>query len=208
MSDSTNLPIFPLNTVLFPGGLLPLRVFEPRYMDMVRECMKQSSGFGVCLIAEHSPTTGEVMRKPGDAAWPEAVGCLAEITGWDMETLGMLHLSVRGAQRFRILDQRIEPQGLIRADVEWIEDDPYAELDVQNSACAQLLARIIAEREQDAAGVPFAQPYALGDASWVSNRLSELLPISNRARQKLMELTDGRARLGIIDAYLRQRHVF
>jgi uncharacterized protein len=214
---TTELAIFPLNAVLFPGGVLPLRVFEPRYMDMVRDCMKTHSRFGVCLIAQDSPTASEVMRKPGDAATPEAIGCTAEITQWDMPDLGVLHISTRGHERFRILSRRTESNGLIRAEVEMLAADPRAEVAPEYSACAQLLARIIAELEEqfDAAAkdgeprkpFPFAEPYDLADAGWVANRLCEVLQVPNKAKQKLMELPDGNERLAIVNTYLHQRKV-
>ena len=203
--------------MLFPGGVLPLRVFEPRYMDMVRDCMKTHSRFGVCLIAQDSPTASEVMRKPGDAATPEAIGCTAEITQWDMPDLGVLHISTRGHERFRILRRRTEPNGLIRAEVEMLAADLRVEVAPEYSACAQLLARIIAELEEqfDAAAkdgeprktFPFAEPYDLADAGWVANRLCEVLQVPNKAKQKLMELPDGNERLAIVNTYLHQRKV-
>ena len=214
---TSELAIFPLNAVLFPGGVLPLRVFEPRYMDMVRDCMKTQSRFGVCLIAQDSPTASEVMRKPGDAATPEAIGCSAEITQWDMPDLGVLHISTRGHERFRILQRRTEPNGLIRAEVEMLAADPRVEVAAEYGACAQLLARIIAELEEqfDAAAkegeppkpFPFAEPYDLADAGWVANRLCEVLQVPNKAKQKLMELPDGNERLAIVNTYLHQRKV-
>lgn len=214
---NSDLPIFPLNTVLFPGGVLPLRVFEARYMDMVRDCMKAEARFGVCLIAQTSPTRSEVRRKPGEAALPEAIGCTAEITGWDMQDLGVLHLVTRGHDRFRILHRRVEPNGLIRAEVAVIGADRHAAVPSEHGGCARLLARIIAELEEeheaaqggDAPGkaFPFASPYALDDAGWVANRLCEVLSIPNKAKQKLMELTDGAERLAIVDTFLRQRKV-
>lgn len=214
---TSELAIFPLNAVLFPGGVLPLRVFEPRYMDMVRDCMKTQSRFGVCLIAQDSPTKSEVMRKPGDAATPEAIGCTAEITQWDMPDLGVLHITTRGHERFRILSKRTEPNGLIRAEVEMLAPDPHVEIAAEYSACAQLLARIIAELEEQFESAqkdgeprkpfPFAEPYDLADAAWVANRLCEVLQVPNKAKQKLMELPDGGERLAIVNTFLHQRKV-
>ncbi len=214
---TSELAIFPLNAVLFPGGVLPLRVFEPRYMDMVRDCMKTQSRFGVCLIAQDSPTASEVMRKPGDAATPEAIGCSAEITQWDMPDLGVLHIATRGHERFRIVARRLEANGLIRAEVEWLAADPPAQVGTEHAACAQLLARIIAELEEEFAAAPkegspvrpfpIGEPYRLDDAGWVANRLCEVLQVPNKAKQKLMELPDGNERLSIVNTYLHQRKV-
>ena len=103
--ESPRVPIFPLNTVLFPGGLLPLRVFEARYMDMTRECLKRNEPFGVCLIRQGSEV--------GAPAVPEGVGCLAKIQECDMQQQGILNLKTRGSQRFRILERQTSTQGLI-----------------------------------------------------------------------------------------------
>src|SRR2546428_1626064 len=113
--ESLRVPIFPLNTVLFPGGLLPLRVFEARYMDMTRECLKRNEPFGVCLIHQGSEV--------GAPAVPEGVGCLAKIQECDMQQQGILNLKTRGGQRFRILERKTGTQGLISADVELIAPD-------------------------------------------------------------------------------------
>jgi len=115
-----DVPIFPLGTVLFPGGLLPLRVFETRYMDMTRECMKAQKPFGVCLIRSG--------REVGEAAVPEDIGCLAHIQEWDMHELGVLSLRTRGGQRFRIRDREVTGQGLVRANVDLIDPEPATTL--------------------------------------------------------------------------------
>ncbi|CAN5201515.1 LON peptidase substrate-binding domain-containing protein [soil metagenome] len=212
--DLTALPIFPLNTVLFPGGVLPLRVFETRYMDMIRECMKAEQRFGVCLISAGT----EVARKRGESATPQAVGCLAEIRDWDMREMGVLNITTIGRDRFRILDSTTSSGGLIRASAELIDPDLPTPVEDEHAACVQLLARIIAELEErhaqppdaDDEGTrtfPFAEPYTLGDAGWVANRLCEVLPVPLKAKQKLMELEDGRERLAIVDTYLRQKKV-
>lgn len=207
------LAIFPLNTVLFPGGVLPLRVFEARYMDMVRDCMRNKTTFGVCLIKQGS----EIARKPGVAATPEAVGCTAEITDWDMRELGVLNITTVGRERFRIVERTVESNGLIRAQIEPIEPDEREAVSDDRAGCALLLSRMIDElehaREQeppeegDKRAFPFAEPYRLDDAGWVSNRLCEVLQVPLKAKQKLMELQSGRERLAIVDTWLKQNKV-
>ena len=96
----TDLPLFPLGTVLFPGGLLPLRVFEQRYLELVKSSMREQSPFGVCLIREGAEV--------GAPATPEPVGCLAHIVQWDMQQLGLLRIAARGAERFRIIERRLQ----------------------------------------------------------------------------------------------------
>ena len=190
---SLRVPIFPLNTVLFPGGLLPLRVFEARYMDMTRDCLKHDKPFGVCLIQEGAEV--------GTPAIPEAIGCLARITEWDMQQLGLLILKSHGGQRFRILERETGAQGLISASVELIAPDARAAVPEQYAACSRLLQLVV----QDQAQPIFAEPHEFGDAAWVGYRLSEILPVPLLAKQKLLELTDSLARLSILQQFLEQR---
>lgn len=204
------LPIFPLNTVLFPGGVLPLRVFETRYMDMVRDCLKKEQRFGVCLIQQGV----EVARQPGESATPEAVGCTAEITDWDMKDMGVLNIRTLGVERFRIQSRVVQPNGLILAQVEMIPFDPVAPIESECLSCVKLLASIINELEQQFSDpqsahkiFPINSPYEMADAAWVANRLCEVLPIPLRAKQRLMELEGGTQRLEIVDTYLRQHKI-
>jgi Lon protease-like protein len=188
-----NLPIFPLNTVLFPGGLLPLRIFEARYMDMARDCLKRDEPFGVCLIREGSEV--------GAPAVPEGIGCLAKILEWDMQQQGILNIKTRGGQRFRILERTTGPQGLISANVELIPPETSAAVPAEFASCARLLEMVVADQ-----GKPvFAEPHAFNDASWVGYRLAEILPVPLVAKQKLLELTDSHGRLSILQRFLESR---
>jgi Lon protease-like protein len=188
-----DVPIFPLNAVLFPGGLLPLRVFETRYMDMTRDCLKQSRPFGVCLIREGSEV--------GAPAVPEPVGCLASILDWDMQQLGVLNLKTLGGQRFRILGSEAGAQGLVSASIELIAPDENHAIPEEYAACVRLVEMVVADQ-----GKPvFAEPHAFDDAAWVGYRLSEILPVPLLAKQKLLELTDSLARLAILQRFLESR---
>ena len=190
--STLRIPLFPLGTVLFPGGLLPLRIFEARYMDMTRECMKNASAFGVCLIREG--------REVGAPATPEAIGCLARITDWDMQQLGLLQIKTRGEQRFRILESEAGRNGLISATVELLAAEMPLKLPEQFGACARLLQRVFKTQAVQA----FEEPHQFEDAVWVSYRLSEILPVPMAARQKLLELDDTLARLAILQKFLEQ----
>ncbi len=210
------LPLFPLSTVLFPAGVLPLRIFEARYMDMARDCLRNSTQFGVCLITD--PKANEASRTAAVAS----VGCSAEIGGWDMRQLGLLHVRAVGMQRFRVIESSTEANGLRVAEVEWIEDDADQPIAPEHGPCVELLGRIIddlraqsAERRRESqddddvlARLPFEEPFRMQSSSWVSNRLCEVLPVPLKAKQKLMELEDGRARLEIVHTYLKQHAVF
>ena len=156
-----DIPLFPLNTVLFPGGRLPLRIFEQRYMEMAKACLRDAAPFGVCLIREG--------REVGEPALPAEVGCLARITQWDMPQLGLLQVTALGEQRFRILERRVEPNGLARASIELLAHDEDAAIPESCAGCARLLERVI-----DQQGGLFEPPHRLDSASWVSARLERL----------------------------------
>ncbi len=190
---SVHAPIFPLHAVLFPGGLLPLRVFEARYMDMARDCLRHERPFGVCLIREG--------REVGTPATPETVGCLARITDWDMQQLGLLHLKTLGDQRFRILASQTGAQGLVSAEIELIPPEKAIPLPERFTAFARLLELVVAEQERPI----FAEPHEFGNAAWVGYRLTEILPVPLAAKQKLLEITDSLARLDILQRFLEQR---
>lgn len=187
------VPIFPLNAVLFPGGLLPLRVFEARYMDMTRDCLKREEPFGVCLIHEGAEV--------GTPAVPEGIGCLAKILDWDMQQQGILNLRTHGSHRFRILARETSPQGLISADVELIPPDVRIAVPEKFASCARLLEMVVLDQGK----LVFAEPHAFDDAAWVSYRLTEILPVPLVAKQKLLELSDSLARLSILQRFLESR---
>jgi uncharacterized protein len=201
-----DLPLFPLHTVLFPGGLLPLKIFEARYLDMASECLREERPFGVCMLK-----SGGEVAQPDETAVPEAVGCLAVIKQCDVETFGMLHICAHGTQRFHLLSHRVEADGLLVGMAELLpEDIPLegSERQARCGACAEVLERIIATiRERDASSLPFAEPFRFDDPSWVSNRLAEVLPIPLRARQKLMELNDAGARIDVVHHYMQQHQL-
>ncbi|MEO7727697.1 MAG: LON peptidase substrate-binding domain-containing protein [Burkholderiales bacterium] len=173
--------IFTLNTVLFPGGTLPLKIFEQRYIEMTKTCISEERPFGVCLIKEG--------RETGTPAVPQDIGCLARITQWDMPQLGVFHLQVEGLQRFRLLSSEVEKNGLISATIEPLADDQ--EVAPEETLCSDVLKAII-----DKIGAEhFPSPQRFDDAAWIGYRLSEVLPISLHVKQQLLRMTDPQARL-------------
>jgi len=186
----TDLPLFPLNTVLFPGGRLPLRIFEQRYMDMAKTCLRDRSPFGVCLIREG--------REVGTPAVPADVGTLARIGSWDMPQLGVLHITAVGEQRFRILERRVEPNGLARASIQMLDEEIDVAIPASCSGCVKLLERVIEQQS----GL-FEPPHRLDSSSWVSARLTELLPLPLPAKQELLELDNARTRIERLNELLR-----
>jgi len=180
------IALFPLQTVLFPGGRLPLRIFEQRYLEMAKACLRDGTPFGVCLIREG--------REVGEAALPEDVGCTARIVEWDMPQLGLLQVVAHGEQRFRIRRRRVQRDGLALAEVEMLAEASDAPLDAQADLCARVLRRII---EAAPAGLVQAPPH-FDSAAWVSARLAELLPLSLASKQRLLEMDEPRDRLEIL----------
>lgn len=188
-ADTTQaeFPLFLLNTVLFPGGRLPLRVFEARYMDMARQCLREKTMFGVCMIRE-----GDEVGKP---ALPSPIGCRARIVECDMQQMGVLQLLAQGVERFKILSTKTNSQGLVLAEVESIPAEPPTAIPEQYAACEKLLARVMKEHGEDI----FAKPHLPADAAWVGYRLAEILPFPAAERQKLLCLDDSLARLSILN---------
>ncbi len=182
--------IFPLHTVLFPDGVLPLKVFEQRYIELTKTCLRDNAPFGVCLIREG--------REVGAPAVPEAVGCLATITQWDMPQLGLFQLVTRGGDRFRIMKTRIARNGLISADVEMFPAETPTAMDDQ---CREVLNLII--EKVGSQNIP--APIRLDDAAWVAYRLAEILPIDMSVKQQLLELQDGMKRFARLRSILAQQ---
>jgi uncharacterized protein len=185
------LPLFPLGTVLFPGGVLPLRIFETRYIDMVRRCLRTDSGFGICAIREG----GEV----GAAAEVYPVGTRAVIADWEGRPDGLLGITARGEERFRILRSWVQADQLLMAEVEPLPEPDAVPIPEEFLNLAALLDRLLTELGQPYAGLPRDS----GNAVWVGARLAELLPVSLEAKQRMLESDDPLSRLFILqDAML------
>jgi Lon protease-like protein len=188
-----SMPIFPLQTVLYPGMLLPLKIFEVRYMDMAKDCLRGGMPFGVCLIKEG--------QEVGAPALPENVGCTASLAQCDMEELGILKVVAKGGERFRIASTEVTKQGLIVAQVERIEAEADAIEAPGLAECAEFLRKLVAGIGPER----FAEPFLFDNATWVGFRLAEILPLRNDVKQKLLEVTDATLRLAVIYKFLRQQ---
>lgn len=180
---TTSIPIFPLNTVLYPGGLLPLKIFEQRYLDMTKACVRDATPFGVCRIREG--------REVGLPAVPDQLGCTALIEQWDMPHLGVFHLQTRGQHPFRILQQTTQADGLIRAEIELLEETAGAIRQESFALCRRALEQII----EKIGAEYFSPPLAYDDPRWTSYRLAEVLPLDMEERQGLLELRNDGERL-------------
>ncbi len=177
------IPLFPLNTVLFPGGILPLKIFEARYLDLVSECLRTNKEFGICLISSGDEVAG--------SAKCYEIGTMAKIIDWDKRDDGLLEIVVEGGQRFRLLDKRERANHLAEGDVLLIEDDDCEDIPVQYQLLSDLLRQIAQKFE-----LSYQSEHELYEnASWVGYRLSEVLPLESDERQALLEIDNVMIRL-------------
>ena len=182
------LPVFALNTVLFPGGSLALKVFEPRYVEMTKACLRDGTPFGVCLIREGNEV--------GDPAVTASIGCTARIVHWELPHPNMFGIAAAGEQRFRIVASEVDALGLIVCEAELLPPEkPVAAPDpLCRTVLSSLIERLGAEH--------FPSPVALDDAAWVSYRLAEAIPIAMSLRQQLLETPEAEGRLALLHELL------
>lgn len=188
---ATQLPIFPLHAVLFPGGHLGLRIFEQRYLDLIRDCSRNGSGFGVCLILEG--------REAGEPALPAAIGTVATITDFCTLPDGLLGIGAEGCERFQVASTRVRDNGLVHGDVRLWPDEPVVEVPAEHGLLATILERLL---ERVGGRRAQAARARLDDASWVGFRLAELLPLEPAEKQHLLQMTDPLRRLAQLQHYL------
>ncbi len=190
--QSRQVPLFPLHLVLFPGGPLPLRIFEPRYLSMVSDCLRNDSPFGVVLITQGGET--------GEAARCHDVGTLARITDWDRGEDGLLSITAIGQQRFRVLEKTVRADQLTTATIELLSESPPQPLPAKYREQAAWLSGVLPTLE------PYRDlPQQPDDADWVAFRLAELL-LKPSQRQVLLEQSDPLQRLAQVARQLEALH--
>ncbi len=183
--SASALALFPLHMVLFPGGLLPLRIFETRYVDMVRTCMRTSANFGVVLI------------RAGNEVGPAQVfevGTAASIVDFNQLADGFLGISCLGTQRFRIKTGSVQADGLNLASVEWLNAEPALSIPARHAPLAELLEAVLPRLGEGYANMEMM----LEDAAWVGHRLAEILPIPLAQKQYCLEMDDPIERLDFL----------
>jgi uncharacterized protein len=185
-AEVRELPLFPLNAVLFPGGPLPLRIFEPRYLDMVSQCMREQSGFAVVLLGE-----GEEVASAMTFA---ATGTEARIVDFDRLEGGLLGISCIGVERVRVVEAWRQADGLNRGRVLDIAADPVVPVPPGQAWLTEMVAQVLPE-----AGDAYQHVERRDDAAWVSNRLAEMLPLALGDKQALLELSDPLERLAALE---------
>jgi Lon protease-like protein len=185
-AEVRELPIFPLNAVLFPGGPLPLKIFEPRYLDMVSRCLREQTGFAVVLVGEGT--------EAAEATTFAATGTEARIVDFDRLEGGLLGISCVGRERVRIVEAWREPDGLNRGRVLDIAADPVVPVPVDQAWLTDVVMQVLPEAEET-----YRHVERRADAAWIANRLAELLPLSLADRQTLLELADPLERLAVLE---------
>lgn len=183
------LPLFPLHSVLFPGGTVSLRIFERRYLDMIRDCARDSTGFGVCLILEGS--------EAGAPARPSTIGTCAHIVDFSTLPDGLLGIDARGDRRFHVDALHVRDSGLLVGEVRWLPDDEPAGVPPQHGLLADLL-RDLLERFGDLPD----RVDLLDDSAWVGFRLAERLPLTPGQCQQVLQLDDATQRLDLLAQWL------
>ncbi|MBV6784405.1 LON peptidase substrate-binding domain-containing protein [Xanthomonas campestris pv. uppalii] len=190
-ADTSALPLFPLHSVLLPGAAMGLRVFERRYLDLVRECGRNGTSFGVCLILEGNEV--------GVPATPAAFGTEVRIEDFDVGADGVLVLRLRGTRRFHVQRSRIRDNGLVVGDVAWREPDPDDELQPEHGLLSTVLERMLEQVGGEFASVG---PGLMDQAAWVGWRLAELLPLTGQQRLSLLQQDDPHRRLDQLLAWM------
>jgi Lon protease-like protein len=186
------IALFPLNAVLYPGGPLPLRIFEPRYVDMVRRCMHERSPFGVVLILSGVEAGGEVERTA-------EVGTSARIVDFYPLPDGLLGIYCLGERKFRVLRRWRADDGLNVGEIQWLEQEPETELTDEYRHLGVLMQRLL-PRLGELYDAVEKRPQ---DAVWIGYRLAEILPVAAREKQQWLELEDPLARLAALNGLIR-----
>ncbi len=190
VAHTRELPLFPLNTVLFPGGRLRLKVFEARYLDMAAACLRQNQPFGVCLIRQG--------HEVGAAARPEPVGCLARIVSADMDSPGVMQVEALGESRFIVESTHVAANQLLLGQVRDKDDELAQPVPAEARVVLDFLRTIAAKLPE--AGLREIHD----DASWAGFRLAEVLPLKIGARQALLDMNDAVKRLEILLEFMRR----
>ena len=197
MTDSNlslrKIPLFPLGTVLFPDGVIALKIFEARYLDMIKKCLREKTEFGVISILKE--------QEDEDASVTfSQIGTLAQIEDFDPVQPALYMTKSFGTQRFKLLNSSQESNGLWLGEIELLDNDPATPIAQEHQGVVKLLNEIISViQSEDLLGdAPFKKPFRVDDCGWVSNRLAELLPISLAQKNHLLSQTNPRIRLDLI----------
>lgn len=200
MSTLTPMPLFPLSTILYPGGVLHLQIFEVRYLDLMRRCLREKTPFGVISLLD-----GAEVRNPSEKVVLAEVGTLANIDHCEALSPALLKINSTGTQRFKLHSYEQEKSGLWMGQIELLTEDPVVEIPDYLRESAETMAEVIRSIEQqgrDPNELPFKSPYLLNDCSWVANRWCEILPLDKTTRLQLLSLDNPLLRLELVNDIL------
>ena len=186
-----NIPIFPLSSITFPGGYMPLRIFETRYIDMVKDCVKNNTGFGISL------------SKPNNIDYYD-VGTYCKISDWEQMDDGLLGITIRGKYRYRITNSGVQSDGLIRADIEHMDEPSFVDVPKELMPYSDFLKNIL---EQYPKFYHDEAPKYFTESGWVGSRLAEILPMPLDEKQVILEIEDYLVRLYRIKDYIDSKKV-
>jgi hypothetical protein len=189
------IPLFPLGTILFPDGVIALKIFEARYLDMIKQCMREKTEFGVVSVIRNSDASEDDVSLSFSK-----IGTLAQIEDFDPIQPALYMTKSFGTQRFKLISSKQEANGLWIGEVELLENDPLIPIPQEHHKVAELLTEIISliQSEDLLGDAPFKKPFKVDDCGWVSNRLAELLPLTLAQKNHLLAQTNPRIRLDLI----------
>jgi Lon protease-like protein len=201
MMPSPAMPLFPLTTVLYPQGVLNLQIFEVRYLDLMKKCLRDSTPFGVVSLLD-----GTEVRRPEEKVQLAKIGTLVNIDRHDFVTPTLMEISTVGTQRFKLLSAIQEKNGLWMGEIQTLPADPVIEIPDHLQGTANALAALIesiGDKGISEEQLPFRKPYRLMDCGWVANRWCELLPLDKPTKLQLLALDNPMLRLELIDDTLQ-----
>ncbi len=200
MSDMQQIPLFPLSNALFPAGVMSLRVFEIRYLDMIKKCIANQTEFGIVPLLD-----GSEVRTPKGHETLAGAGTMARIEAWSSPMPGLMQLRCIGTTRFRLTHSEQGKYGLWMGSATPVADDPVLDIPAALQPCANALGRLIAQLQQQGTPpdeMPIVPPFKLDESGWVADRWSEMLPLPPQAKADLLLQQDPLLRLGQIHASL------
>ncbi len=204
MSGTFQLPLFPLQTVLFPGGVLPLRIFEVRYLDLIQRCHKEGAPFGVVCLSQGSEVRQPPRPGPGGAASPEVfhqVGTLAHIESFERPQPGLMLIRCRGGRRFRLQGSQQMKHGLWTGEAEYLAEDPVVPVPPDQAHVRVGLERLLQHMQAQARPgdeLPIQPPLLWEDCGWVAHRWCDVLPVSPQLKQQFLTVESPLLRLELV----------
>ena len=195
------IPLFPLSHGIFPDGMLPLQIFEVRYLDLIKRCYQQQQPFGVAWIKE-----GSEVQVPGEVPSLYAYGCMAHIRKFEQVQPSFFRVLCQGGLRFQLHDVQGGPYGVWQGSVSYLTQDPEVEVPTNLQSHADRLGKVIASAQQQGVidKLPIFQPYHLDQCGWIANRFAEAMQISTETKQKLLCETDPKLRLELVDSLMQE----